>query len=86
MVGFCKVEVKLLGPLHEYVAPPMAPAVKLKVLPEHTVELLPAMGAEGRGVMITAVVPAEPVHPSAEVAVTEYVPPPADVIAAITGF
>ena len=71
MVGFCEAEVKLLGPVHEYVAPPIAEAVSDNVFPEQTAELLPAMGAEGSGVITTAVVPTGPVHPAAEVAVTE---------------
>ena len=86
MVGFCEVEVKLFGPLHEYVAPPIVLAVSDKVFPEQTGELLPATGAEGSGVMVTVVVPVGPTHPAADVAVTEYVPASAEVAAVMTGF
>ncbi len=36
IVGFCKVDVKLLRPLHEYVVPPLD--VKFIVVPTQTVE------------------------------------------------
>ena len=65
------MEVKLFGPLQLYVALAIVLAVKLSVLPEQTGELLVAVGAAGNGVTLTEVVPAEPVHPAAEVAVTE---------------
>ena len=45
-------------------------AVKLKVVPEQTGELLPAVGAAGIGLIVTEVVPAGPVQLST-VAVTE---------------
>ena len=48
----------------------MVLAVKLKVDPTHIGLLLPADGAAGIGLIVTAVVPAGPVHP-ATVAVTE---------------
>jgi hypothetical protein len=48
----------------------MVLAVKLSVLPAQIGELLDAVGAAGAGLTVTAVVPAEPVHP-ATVAVTE---------------
>ena len=75
-----------MGPVHEYVAPPIVEAVSDNVFPEQTAELLPAMGAEGSGVITTTVVPADPVHPAAEVAVTEYVPPLAATTDAMLGF
>ena len=43
MVGFCDVELKLFGPLQEYVAPATVVAVKLIVLPWQTGPLLPAL-------------------------------------------
>ena len=46
MVGFCDAEVKLLGPVQEYVLP-VELAVKLKVFPEQTGVLLPADGVDG---------------------------------------
>ena len=52
-------------------APPIVPAVKLKVVPSQTGELLDAAGAAGVWFMVTAVVPADPVHPPGKVAVTE---------------
>lgn len=71
IVGFCNVEVKLLGPFQEYVAPAIVLADKLSVLPEQTGELLDAEGAAGSGVTETVTIPAGPVHPAAEVVVTE---------------
>ena len=78
--------MKLFGPLHEYVALAMVDALRDNVFPEHTAELLVATGADGRGVIVTDVVPAEPIHPAAEVAIAEYVPAAAEVAPVITGF
>jgi hypothetical protein len=85
MVGFCEVEVKLLGPVHEYVAPDNVLAVKLKVLPEQTGVLLPPVGADGIEFTVTEVVPTGPTQP-ATVAVTEYVPDATVVADPIVGF
>src|ERR1035437_353025 len=63
----------------------MALAVKLRVAPAQIADLLPAVGETGVSFIVTAVVPADPVHPFT-VAVTEYVPPAAVVAAAIVGF
>ena|ERR1035437_1143008 len=63
----------------------MALAVKLRVAPIHIGLLLPTVGAAGVSFIVTAVVPADPVHPFT-VAVTEYVPPAAVVAATIVGF
>ena len=85
IVGFCKVEEKLFGPVHEYVAPAIVLAVRVNVEPAHKGLLLPAVGATGLGLTTTTVVPAGPGHP-ATVAVTEYVPDAAVVAPAIEGF
>ena len=55
------------------------------VFPSQSGLLLDAAGAAGVGLIVTGVVPAEPVQPFS-VAVTEYVPEPAVVTAVITGF
>jgi hypothetical protein len=70
IVGFCKAEAKLLGPVHEYVAPASVLAVRLNVNPEHTGVLLPRVGADGGGLITTEAVPATLVQPRV-VAVTE---------------
>ena len=69
MIGFCEAEEKLFGPFHEYVVP-VEEAVKLKVFPEQSGELLAAVGVTGIELIIALTVPADPVHP-AVVAVTE---------------
>jgi hypothetical protein len=84
-VGFCEVDVNPFGPVHEYAAPEIVLAVKLRVVPEHTVPLLPAVGVEGGGFTVTVVVPFGPVHP-VSVTFTEYVPVPAVETAVMTGF
>ena len=84
IVGFCEAEVKLLGPVHAYVAP-VELAVSESEFPSQSGALLDAAGAAGVGLIVTTVVPAGPVHPFS-LAVTEYVPLPAVEIAAITGF
>ena len=47
IVGFCVADVKPLGPVHAYVAPVTAAAVRFIVLPVHTGLLLPAAGDNG---------------------------------------
>ena len=85
MVGFCVAEVKLFGPLHEYVAPETVLAVSDNVFPEQTGVLLPAVGAEGVVFTTTEVVEIALVQPLFD-AVREYVPAFAVVIFAIVGF
>jgi len=51
-----------LGPVQEYVAPPIGEAVKFNGDPSQTGELLPAIGADGIGLTVT-VETAEFVHP-----------------------
>ena len=85
MDGFCTDEEKLLGPLHEYVAPAIAEAVRFNVEPAHTGELDDAVGAAGVAFTVTAAVPAALVQPFT-VTVNEYVPVAAVVAAAMVGF
>ena len=47
IVGFCAADVKLLGPVHAYVAPATVAAVRFIVLPVHTGLLLDAAGDNG---------------------------------------
>jgi len=61
--GFCKVEEKVLGPVHAYVAPATVLEVRFKVLPAHIGLLLLAVGAAGIGLTVTEVVPEVLVHP-----------------------
>ena len=63
----------------------MAEADKFKVVPTHKGPLLVAVGAAGIGLTVTVVVAAGLVQPET-VEVTEYVPPPANVIPATLGF
>ena len=60
IVGFCTFDVNELGPVQLYVAPAIADAVKLIVLPAHKVAVPPAVGAAGAGLTTTVVVPAGP--------------------------
>ena len=85
IVGFCKVDVKLLGPVQTYVAPVTSVAVRFKVLPAHIGPLFPAVGAVGIALTVAVVVPAVLVHPLT-VAVTLYSPVAAVVALAIVGF
>ena len=82
---FCVDAVNPLGPVHEYVAPAIVLALSVSVDPTHIGELLVAAGAAGVVFTVTAVVPADPVHP-ATVAVTEYVPAAAVVTDDMLGF
>lgn len=56
MDGFCKVELKLAGPVHIYVAFATLVAFRLRVLPAHNAPLLVAVGFAGLGLIVTAVV------------------------------
>ena len=60
--------------------------VSESVWPEQTGLLLPGTGVVGGSFTATTVVPAFPVHPTAEVAVTEYVPELIVAAAGMTGF
>ena len=70
MVGFCRADEKLFGPVHEYVAPATAGVESVNVFPVHTGELLVAVGVAGIGLTATVVVATALVHPFA-MAVTE---------------
>jgi len=83
--GFCTEELKLFGPVHEYVAPATAGVERLIVLPVHTGVLLDAVGVAGVAFTTTAVVPTADVHPLV-VTVTLYVPPIASVADGRVGF
>jgi hypothetical protein len=65
MEGFCKVEVKPFGPVHEYDAPTILEAERLSVEPAQIGALLVAVGAAGVGLTTTLTVPAALVHPPA---------------------
>ena len=82
--GFCKVEEKVLGPVHAYVAPATVLAVRVSVEPAHIGLLLLTVGVVGIGLTVTLVVPALLVQPLT-VTVTEYVPDARVVAAAIEG-
>jgi len=85
IVGFCSDEVKLFGPLHEYVAPLTVGVDSEIVAPAQYGPVFDAVGVEGIGFTTTLVVPAAEVQPLT-VTVTEYVPPFAVVELAIVGF
>src|SRR4029077_20556711 len=57
MVGFCRFEVKLFGPVHEYVAPEMVDAVRAIVPPAQYGPVFDAVGALGEALTTTVVVP-----------------------------
>ena len=67
-------------------APALKVEVKLNVCPVQRGVFAPAVGAEGVGLTVIESVPTGPEQPPAVVAKTEYVPPPANVMAAIVGF
>ena len=77
--------MKLLGPVHKYVAPITSAVVKLIVPSTHMVELLLAVGKEGRGLTSTFVVPTTLTQPET-VVVTLYIPSITPVALAMTGF
>src|SRR5213594_2132854 len=85
IVGFCRLDVKPFGPVHEYVAPLIVEALSWIVVPSQYGPVLVAVGALGIGLTVTGVVPAVEVQPLT-VAVTEYVPAIAVVEFAIVGF
>src|SRR5205809_6181295 len=84
-VGFCCAEVKLFGPVHEYVAP-LTNAVESEIVaPAQYGPPLLAVGVAGMGLTTTFVDPAAEVQPLT-VTVTEYVPPSAVVALVRVGF
>lgn len=85
-VGFCKVEVKVLGPVHAYVAPATVGVAKVIVAPAQYGPVLVAVGVAGKAFTTTVVAPAKLVHPVVFVTVTLYVPAIAVVELAIVGF
>src|SRR6185295_19661684 len=62
-VGFCCEEVKLFGPVHEYVAPATVGVERLIVAPSQYGPSLLALGGAGAGFTTTLVVPVAEVHP-----------------------
>src|ERR1043165_6044893 len=57
-VGFCSVDVKPFGPIHEYVAPPTAGVESEIVLPSQYGPPFDAVGVAGIALTTTFVVPA----------------------------
>ena len=84
-VGFCSAEVKLFGPVHEYVAPLTNAVESAIVAPSQYGPPLVAVGVAGVALTTTLVVPAAEVQPLT-VMVTEYVPASAVVAFARVGF
>jgi hypothetical protein len=82
--GFWSVEVKPLGPVHEYVAPVTVGVDRLRVDPAQIGPLLDATGVEGGVLTVTKVEPAGLEQP-VTVMVTLYVPAAADVTLAMDG-
>ena len=71
ITGSCVPEVKLLGPVHAYVAPPTVLAVKLRSFPEQNGLLLVAVGAAGVRLTVTEIIPSGLVGQPGTLAVTE---------------
>jgi len=66
MVGFCRLDVKPFGPVHEYVAPLIVDALSWIVAPSQYGPVLEAVGAAGIGLTVTWVAfDAAPVQPEA---------------------
>ena len=84
-VGFCCAEVKLFGPVHEYVAPLTTGVDSEIVAPVQYGPPFEAVGVAGAGLTTTSVVPAAEVQPLT-VIVTEYVPASATVALGRVGF
>ena len=70
MEGFCREELKLFGPVHEYVAAATAAVDKFNAAPAQIGPLLVGAGVAGIALTVAVVVPAALVHPFT-VAVTE---------------
>ena len=83
--GSSKVEVKLFGPLQEYVVPAMVLEKRDKLAPLHTGLLLVGDGVAGVVFTTTDVVVTGPVQPDT-VTVAEYVPLAAATTLPIVGF
>jgi hypothetical protein len=84
IVLFCVEELKLFGPVHEYVAPATNVELIFTFDPWQTGPVLEAIGGFGVGLMVTTTVPgtlAQPLN-----AVTVYVPAAAAVAPGIVGF
>ncbi len=64
IVGFWRVELKLLGPVQAYVAPATRGVERFSVVPAHRGPLLDAVGVVGTGLTTTVVVPATLVQPA----------------------
>ena len=60
--GFCVLDVKLLGPVHEYVAPATVGVERLMVVPEQYGPPLEAVGVAGVWFTTTLVLPAAEVQ------------------------
>jgi hypothetical protein len=58
IVGFCAVDVKVLGPVQAYVAPTTDGVLRLSGEPAHTELLLLAVGVAGIALTVAVVVPA----------------------------
>src|ERR1041385_26744 len=84
-VGFCCVEVKPFGPVHEYVAPLTNGVESEIVAPSQYGPPLLAVGVAGMALTTTFVVPAAEVQ-ALTVIVTEYVPASAVVALERVGF
>ena len=69
IAGFCKADTKPFGPIHEYVAPATVVEARFNGEPAHTGPFEDAVGWDGTGLTITAVVVAVLEHPET-VAVT----------------
>lgn len=85
MDGLCKEEVKLFGPVQEYVVIPEGPPVKFRVAPTQTGELLDAV-ATGRVLITTVVVVGADEQPEELVTTRVYTPAAAVVTLLIDGF
>src|SRR4030095_15381822 len=72
-IGFCEPELKPFGPVHEYEALLIKPAISEMIFPLHKGLLLDAVGAGGRGLIIIFVDEGALVQPLT-VEVTLYIP------------
>jgi len=84
-VGFCSVDAKPFGPVHEYVAPATVLEVRFNALPTQTGVFEPATGVAGMPFTTTLVLPTRLAQPLT-VAMTLYGPLAAKVGLAMVGF
>lgn len=63
VLGFCKKELKLLGPVQLYVAPATSGVVRFKVAPTHKGPLLAAVGVDGIGLTVISMAVELLLHP-----------------------